>query len=493
MFELIEAYGLLGIQHFASLILGFVRTKILATTLGPAGVGIVGQANSFFMMMQGISTLGMGGGFIKGIAEQRSQEDYQRLNRMVITVVSVYAACGLFLLVLSALIARPVARWAFGDPAYASLIVILVAAGGFWVQYQVINFLFRGLFHFREYTLTATLGYGINILIVIPMVYLGGVNGAVFSFLIAQIVNLFIAGFVLHRYIVPVHQLRYWRYKPDWNELKILLQYVAPSISVQFFATFAAVYIRGEIIRSLGADANGFFQASWSMSLAYMGFITNAIPTYGVPKAATLLSDATERVRLQNNGLRVSLLLITPVTLLLLSLREIWIPVLYSREFLVAGSLLVWQFSADILRIIRQNMNVVLLPLGKLAYLFLDGGLFWGGWIFLSLITIPRFGIVGVPMAYFIINLAMVGVGLAYHHWRTGFNIYPGNQRLIFKIIFLLILGYSVSFHLQPFFLQAGLNVILLLVMLVWLPTRMEKEKAVTRLRQILERSSPRS
>jgi PST family polysaccharide transporter len=478
MFELIEAYSLLGIQQFAAVLLGFVRTKILAITLGPFGVGIIAQANSIFLMIQGITALGLGGGFTKLVAEYNSQGDYRRLNKTIITLTSLYGIAGLILLAISVLVARPVASWAFDDPSYGSFIVIVVAAGIFWIQFQTVTFLFRGLLHWREYVLASTIGYAINILITIPMVYLWGMYGAVLSFLVGQLINMLVATIILHKSIVPTHHLDYWRYTPDIESGKRLAKFIGPSVSVQFFATFASVFIRSEIIRHLGAEANGIYQAVWSISLAYMGFILNAVNTYGIPKVASLMNDPVEGVRIQNNGLRIGLLLLAPTTVALLCLREIWIPFLFSRAFLIAGPLLFWQFGADLLRTVRQNLNVVLIPLERLRFLFFEGVLYWGGWILLSIYMIPRLGIPGVTISYFLVNVVMVVIVYSYHALTTKFRFYTGNKILIIKVVSLLVLGFVVAQTVTNLPIRLLLCLLILVVMAVWLPTREEHNRA---------------
>jgi O-antigen/teichoic acid export membrane protein len=474
MFELLETYSLLGIQHFASIILGLVRTKILAVTLGPYGVGIASQAISFFVMIQGIVALGMGGGFTKLIAEYKSHEDYESINKTLITLMVVYVSAGLVLLGVSIVFAQPLSAWAFDDPAYGNLIIMVAAAGVIWSQYLVVLFLFRGLFKWREYTQAATIGYAFNILLSVGLIYWLGVTGAVLSIVVAQAINLMIAEVILHRNVMPHYQLDYWHYRPDKQIFRALLRYMGPVVSVQFFATFAGVFIRSEIIRELGAEANGYFQAVWGISLAYMGFIINAVHTYGVPKVASLLGERDERVRVQNNMLRMGLLLTSPITIILLCFREIWIPLLYSAAFMVAGPLLFWQFAADLIRVIRQNMNVVLVPLERLGYLLVDGTLLWGGWILLSMIFIPRFGLIGVPMAYFLINILMLLVAYLYHRRVIGFVLSSENKAMVAKLGLLLGAGFVIAYAVTSLPARIILSGGVIVLMLLWLPSRYE-------------------
>ena len=479
MFELLEAYGLLGIQHVASIILGFVRTKILAITLGPYGVGIISQANTFLALMQGMTALGLAGGYTKLVAEYHSKQEVGKLNKTIISLITLYGIVGLILLGISVLVAKPVAAWAFDDPSLGRYIIVIVAAGAVWIQYQAVLFTFRGLFHWKEYTLASTLGYLINIVITVPMIYLGGLDGAVASIFVAQVMNLVIAVWILHKRIAPLHQLYYWRYKPDLESLRELLPYFAPNLAVQLISAFAIASIRGDLIRNLGAEANGIYQAVWAISLAYMGFMNNAVYTYGIPKIASMLKDPEEGVKVQNYGFRVGIFLLCPIMLVLLNFREVWIPILYSPVFLSAGPMLFWQFSADLVRMVRNNLNVILQPLNRLKFLFVDGALYWGGWMLLSLLTVPRMGMAGVPVSYFVVNVLSFIWLYAYHRITTTFHVYSYNKVLLLKITPMLAAGYAVAWYVDSLWWRGLVCAVLLLAMATWLPTRDEMGKVL--------------
>lgn len=477
MFELLEAYGLLGIQHFASILLGFVRTKILAVTLGPYGVGIISQANAYFVMVQGFTALGLGGGFTKLVAEYHSQQDYERLNRTVVSLITLYGGIGILLLLICVPFSSQISIWTFADPNLGSYIVMIMAAGIFWIQYQTILLLFRGLLHWKEYSLASSLGYLINIIISVVLIYFLGLDGGVISILVAQISNLIVATIILHKRVAPLHKLEYWKYRPDRAAFKELIPYIAPSMAVNMLATFASVYIRGDIIRYLGAEANGIYQAVWGISLAYIGFILNATFVYGIPKVASQLREPAEMVKVQNNGLRIGILLLLPVSILLINTREIWIPLLYSSVFLVAGPMLFWQFAADLLRMLHTNFNVVLYPLNRLWFLFIDGVFYWGGWIVLSALALPKLGVAAVPISYFVVNLIAIILAYFYHKLTTTFQIYKENQILLFKTVIVLGMGYLTALYVNILWVRLILCASILSLLVLWLPRRDEIEK----------------
>lgn len=478
MFELLEAYGLLGIQHFSSLVMGFVRTKLIAASLGPFGLGIFAQANSFLLLLQGFTTLGLGGGFIKLVSEYHSRQDYERLNRTVSTALVVFSLFSLALVVGCIAFQEPLARWAFADSQYGQYILVVAISGFLWAQYQTIAFLLRSLLLWLDFTIVSTAGYLLSIISVFVLIRLAGLDGAVFSLLAGQVLNVLIAWLVLRLRVLPVHPVRFWKTVPDRRALGELATFLAPSVLIQFMAYFATFAIRAEIIRQLGAEANGIYQTIWSISLAYMGLVATATTTYGIPKIASVLEQPEKILTVQNNGLRISLLVLLPLTLALYALREAWIPLLFSPAFISAGGFLIWQFLGDILHAIRQNLNILLIPLVRLKYLVVDGVLYWGGWVVVAVLLLPRWGVVAVPVSYLLVNLVLALMAGVYSSLTAGFRLRRDNLMLLVKGAPLLALGYWVAGSS----LAMGLRLLvcggIVLAMLAWLPTRQEFQQA---------------
>ncbi|MDD5466288.1 MAG: oligosaccharide flippase family protein [Anaerolineales bacterium] len=489
MFELLEAYGLLGIQHVSSLVMGFIRTKLIASSLGPFGLGIFSQANSFLLLLQGFTTLGLGGGFIKLVSEYHSRQDYERLNRTVSTALAAFSLFSLVLVAACILFQEPLARWAFADPQYGLFILIVAISGFLWAQYQTIAFLLRSLLLWLDFTIVSTAGYLLSILSVFILIRLAGLNGAVISLLVAQALNVLVAGFILRQRVLPKHPVRFWRHAPDRRAASELATFLAPSAAIQFLAYFATFAIRAEIVRQLGAEANGIYQTIWSISLVYMGLVATATSTYGIPKIASILNQPEKIVAVQNNGLRVSMLALFPLTLALYALREVWIPLLFSPAFISAGGFLLWQFLGDLFHAGRQNLNIILIPLIRLKYLVLDGVLYWGGWVALSVGLIPRLGVVAVPISYMIVNLALLLMAAAYSTLTAGFRLRKDNLLLLAKGAPLLALGYWAAGSLVDLGLRLLLCGGILLAMLAWLPARGEYQQAWAYLRKMTRRS----
>ncbi len=491
MLEVLEAYGFFGLQQGSLVLLGLVRAKILALMLGPYGLGVFSQANSFFVLLQGFFALGLGSSLTKMIAEYRAKEDFDSLNQTIVSVMALYGAASIVLISISTIASAPLARFAFNDLAYRHFIVLVSITAFAWVLQLEMLFTFRGLLHWRESSYTALVGNSINIILVIICVYIWGLNGAVISLLLAQMVNLTIASFFLVHRVAPLHQIRFWHYRPSLAILRRLINFAAPITLLNLVASIGYLLIRSQIVHQLGAEATGLYQAIISVSTAYMGFLSNSVWSYGIPKISSLAQNRAGAVNVQNNSLRVSLLVLAPFTLALLAGREIWIPILYSNAFISIAPLFIWQFMGDLLLIVRQNILITLIPFEKIRNYFIEGVVYWVGYVLMAVLGIHVWGIKAPLVAFFIINVMMMMGDILYQSKVSGFRLRRDNQLLLIKGVPLLIIGFAVAQFTDALIIRLIICGIITGILFLWLPSRDELQKAfgyVQLLRQKLQR-----
>jgi PST family polysaccharide transporter len=330
------------------------------------------------------------------------------------------------------------------------------------------------MFQWREYATVAVAGYILNVFTTVGLIVWLGILGAVLSLLVAQATNLAISLLVLRASVIIPENLKFWRYRPNKELILRVGRFIGPLTTVAILPTIALVYIRSEIFRQLGADANGIFQVVWGISVTYMGLIVIALGSYGVPKVTSLLSDPEEIRKIQNHGLRLGVFVVTPVIIGLSALRDIWIPILYSSSFLAAAGILVWQFGADFTRVVRQSLNINLVPHERFGYIYWNAFLLWGGWMILSKLLIPHYGLPAVPISYFAVNFASAIIGFGYQRMKMGFQLSSRNRTLLIKALLLGSVGVIATHFAVVQIIRLLIAAITLAIMAAWMPTKKE-------------------
>lgn len=488
MKDLLSAFGYLGVRQAAAVLFGLVRSKAVAWYLGPSGMGVVAQGTSLMRLFQQISSMGIGSGFVKLISQYRAEADNKNVNIIISTVMGLFGLVGIIVVALSYQYSEGIAEYIFDDSEYRLFVIIIAAASWVFVQYNFFMQIFRAMFRWRQHTTVAVLGYAISIFTTVALIMWFGLLGAVLSILVAQVINLLISMIVLYRDVVVPEQLKFWNYRPTKEMISIVFRFIGPLTVLAILPIISLLYIRSEIIRQLGSDANGIFQVVWGISVTYMGFLALSLSSYGVPKVASLLDNSEEVNKVQNHAIRLGLFLVTPILILLAASRELWIPILYSSEFLAAGGILIWQLGADFFRILKQAMNITLIPRERFGYLFFDTIMIWLGWMTFAYYFLPIIGLAAAPLGYFVVNLIQASASFVYQKLKMGFHISNRNKSLALQSILIATIAIGLSQYAQGIFLRIVISGISLLLIAFWIPTKREQEDLLSFAKEVFSK-----
>ncbi|MCH7663244.1 MAG: hypothetical protein IH859_05160 [Chloroflexi bacterium] len=330
------------------------------------------------------------------------------------------------------------------------------------------------MFKWREYAAIAVIGYAINIFSTVGLIIWLGLRGAILSILVAQATNLVVSLLLLRTSLIIPENLRFWRYRPNKEIFSRVMKFVGPLTTVSIMPIISIIFVRGEIIRQISLSDNGIFQVVWGISLTYMGMLSIALNSYGVSKVTSVMKSPGEVTKVQNHELRLGIFVVTPLVIGLMALRDIWIPVLYSSSFLAAGGFLIWQFGADFFRVIRQALNITLVPHERFGYIYLDSIFYWGGWMVLSRYLIPEIGLAAVPLGYFLINLLSAVAAFVYQTRSVGFRLSGRNRILLGKALLIGGAGVIGGQFAEGVLLRISIAASALIVLALWMPTKNE-------------------
>lgn len=428
---MVRSVGLLSFQQVVLMLFGAMRTKAAAAMLGPSGVGLLAQAASFLDLIRQVSMLGSTNGFVKLFAEALGRDDRRAAEGLIHGALWLFGGLALLIALVCVLLAPQLARGVFDDAAYAPLIVLCSAALLLAVPGALVARLFSASLQFRTFVQLRVFDALVALAAMTALVWLLGLTGAVISLVVAEAAALALGVVLLVRRLARPLGLRLRPRAPDVDVVRRLVRFAGVLAITSVAASGAALLVRGEIIRGAGSEANGLYQVAWQVGQNYLGILGVSLWSYGMPKVATKLDDPAAILALQNDFLRIALAVLAPGIVLLLCAREIWVPLLYTSAFLAAGPMLCWQLAGELVAMLRQSMNISLLPRERFGFLLAQAVLYWGSWVALSLVLLPRLGAVGVAAAYLGANLIALVVTYAYHHRALGYRVRRADARLL--------------------------------------------------------------
>lgn len=463
--QILKSSALIGGSSVLNIGIGIVRTKVMALILGPAGIGLLGLFMSIYELARSVAVMGLNSSGVREIAEAAGSGDAQRVARTVTTlrrVVGFFAALGALLL---AALCVPVARLSFGDDRQAGAVALLALAVFFGAvsagQIALVQGLRRIADLARANVLGALLGMITSVSVVWYFARTGDAQRGVVPALVCISAMTLLASWWFSR------KIELARLSSSWREtvasasglLKLGLVFMATGL----MSLGVAYLIRIIVLRQLGVEAAGFYQAAWVLGGLYVGFILQAMGADFFPRLTAAAKDHAECNRLVNEQAEVSLLLAGPGILGTLTFAGLVIQIFYSSKFDPAVEVLRWTCLGMLLRVASWPMGFILLAKGARGHFFwseLAANLAQIAFVWLG---VRWFGLNGTGIAFFASYLFYTLLIYAIVRGVSGFRWSGANVRISLLCGLLVSLVFTSGYALPPrWSLVAGLGITLL-------------------------------
>lgn len=349
-----------GLLTLLRMLTGFIVTKFVAVYVGPTGVALLGQLQSFVAGVNGLIANQIGQGIVRFTAENR-KNDYEitkewwsaATSLLLITVVGV----GTIVVFLS----KPISLWLFENVELYWLLIIVGLSLPLNAINSVLLGVLNGLGENQRYVYTSMISVCFTTLISIIFLYFWGLNGGLFAIAIN---NSIAAVIVIARVCrAPWFKFKYWFSQVDKKKRKIFVGYMLMGVIGAFTGPTAIITIRNIISDSISIDAAGIWQSVAKISDAYLSVFTVGIGMYYFPKAASILSSTELK-----KETKYVLTLVTPCLLIaivsIFLLRDFIISLLYSERFYSARDLFAPQLIGDLFRLLAFAPASILLAKG---------------------------------------------------------------------------------------------------------------------------------
>ena len=429
--QILRSSAIIGGASIVNIGLGLVRTKIAALVLGPAGVGLIGLFQNLTQAASNIAAFGLGTAGTRQIAAAGS--DSVALARVRAALLGGSLILALVGGAATWLLRDPLARWVLSDAAQA------VTIG--WLALGVVFGVLGGaqvalLIGFRRIGDTAAITIGSALagtLIGGGAIVLVGRAG-IALFVIAPLAAAWLGGaFFIQRLPRGANQLHMTA--AVRAEFRLLLGAGAAFLVAGTGTTLAQLVARALIQHRLGAVAVGQFQASWMISIVYVGFVLQAMGADYYPRLSQAIGRGAEAHRLIDEQTEVALLLSAPVLFGTLGAAPWIIPLLYAHAFAPAAEILRWQILADLLKIASWPLGYVLLARGE-ARTFMVGELAASGALLVALwLMLPVFGLPASGMAVMFAYALYLPALLLIVQLRIGYRWSPPVAGLFFTLL----------------------------------------------------------
>lgn len=413
--EILRSSALIGGSSVMTIAIGIVRTKAMAVMLGPAGVGLLGILASIGDLARAVAGMGISNSGVRQIAEAVSSGDEERIARTVTVLRRIAILLGVLGAVLVVAFSRQIAILTFGNDGYTPAVALLSAVVLFHTVADSRAALLQGMRRIADLAKMGVLGALLGTIVSVTLVYFLREDG-VAPALVGVAVMTMLAAWWYGRKVqvvpprMPGNELR--------REATALLTLGIAFMASAFLMMGAAYVVRMAVLRDVGLEAAGLYQAAWTLGGLYVGVVLQAMAADFYPRLVGVANDNPECNRIVNEQARVSLLLAGPGVIATIALAPLVLTIFYTAKFVEAVDVLRWICLGMALRVVTWPMGFIIVAKGR-------QGVFFGTELAWTLVN------VGLSLL-FVRYLGLEGAGIAFlgSYVFHAFLIYPIVRKL---------------------------------------------------------------
>lgn len=440
--QILKSSSIIGGAQGISYVIAMVRIKLVAVLLGPAGVGLVGLYASITGLMGTIAGLGIDSSGVREVAEAHSNGDPERIAQTVKTLGRICWITGLVGWMLTAALSYPLSVWTFDTPERAWAIALLGGTIFLGTVTGGRTAFIQGTRRIGDLARLNVLGAIVGTVVAVGLYAWLGEKGIVPVLIITALINLGFAAWFA-RQIRTVHVTQTWI-----ETLANSKQLVSLGLAFMYGALLAALVglaIRVLIVRNLGLDANGIYQAAWALSGLFAGFIMGAMGADFYPRLTAVANDNEQVNRLVNEQIEVGVLLALPGLLGTLAFAPWLMHIFYSEKFVAGASLLPWLAIGVFGQVISFPLGYIQRAKGRTAWIYVSQSHLNLLNIVLSIVMVINFGLEAVAWAFALTTFihGVVVLNIARH--LSAFRWGASTVRLMLSATAMIALGFALQ------------------------------------------------
>lgn len=396
--QILRSTALIGGSSVATMALGVARTKAIALLLGPAGVGLLGLYGSIVDLAQSLAGLGVSDSGVRQIAAAAGSGEADRIARTAVVLRRTSFVIGGFGALLLVVFSEEISTLTFGGAHQATAVALLSVAVFLRLVAAAQAALLQGLRRISDLARLGAWAALFGTLVTIPAVYYLREEGIALSLVAVAATGIVTSWWYARRVSIrtppmPLSEI--------WPEASALLK-LGVAFMISSFSTLGSVYaIRITVLRTVGVEEAGLYQAAWALGSLYLVVILHAMGADFYPRLAAVAERAPECNRLVNEQAHVGLLLAGPGVLATITGAPLVLALFYSAAFSPAVEILRWICLGMTIRVMTWPLGFVLIARGERA-LFLATDLAWSlVHVGLAWVCVRRYGADGAGMAFF--------------------------------------------------------------------------------------------
>lgn len=419
------------------MIVTFLKAKVVAMCLGPAGIGVQSLLDHTINTLYQFSNLGTAQSGVRAISYEKGDEGKLKAAKAV-EILSIIL--GLLATIICFVFARHISIWVFGEETYTNAFrIVSISVLFLSIKYGQIT-LFQGYQNVKFLANAALIAAVLSFLVAVPLVYFGG-EAAIPYMIVASFGVAAVPYIIFRKKKLPSNK----SITPK-DALKSSGPIIGLGVALMLSNTLMAAFslILASFIKKNGSSSDvGLYQAANACTYLVINILVSILASDFYPRISSVAGNSKKISSLLSAQVELLFLLLVPIVLSMELVPTIYIRLLYSSSFLIIVNVVRLMAISLLFRIIWHSFSYVILAHGDKITYFLCDALVGNGLFFIgNIIGFKYNGLDGIALSYVIFSFVVMMVLGVVILVRYKVSL---NKTVIIHILSLITI--SVSFY----------------------------------------------
>jgi len=445
--QIFKATSLFGGVQVFKIMISLINSKIIAVFLGTEGLGVLGLYNSTVSMVKNISSFGISFGAIRDISNASESDDHHLFSKLVNIYKKWVWVTGVLGMLVMLSLSKYLSFWTFESYDYTFTFILLSVSLLFLSLTDGQSTILRCSRRLKELAVIGILGPVLGLLLSVPFYFFLGIKGIVPSLVSFSIISFIVAWFFARK--VPVKKLSLTMkdsFFGGFSFAKIGLALTAGSL----IASIIAYFLNLIIVNIGGEEELGLYKAGLSITNQYIGLVFTAMGVDFFPRLSGLSSDNKKVRSAVNYQSEITVLIVTPILVLLIISTPLAIRLFFTAEFLPAIIFIKWAALGAFFKAISWPIGYISLSKGdSKVYFYLESIYSNIAQFSLNLYFYYMWGLEGLGVSYLICFILYTIIVYKITNTRYSFSWSFEFKKIALIMFVLLLITFNVSYFMD--------------------------------------------
>ena len=362
--QIFKATSLFGGVQVFNILISIIKSKFIAVFLGTTGVGVMSLFQSAIDTISYLTNLGLSSSAVRNISEANDTGDNARIRRVVTVFRRWLWFTGSLGAIVTLVLSPWLSQWSFGNKDYTLSFALLSVTLLMGALSGGQSTLLQGMRRITYMAQSSIIGASLGLFISLPIYYFFGIKGIVPTFILSSILALILTYYFSRKLKIksvemPIQQ----SFHEGLNMVKL-----GVLITTSSFLSMLSSYVINIFITHHGGKTGlsdvGLYQGGWNITNKYVGLVFTAMVTDYYPRLSGVNQNNEKVKEVVNQQTELTLLILAPILILLLSTTPLVIKLFYTSQFLPIVVFVQWVVLGMMFKAVSWSLGFIVLAKG---------------------------------------------------------------------------------------------------------------------------------